>query len=78
MAIAIKAGIVVALLAIIASLGSGLVFLIRDRSQTRRTVNALTVRIALSVALFLLILLGWATGVIEPNPSPLVSDRPGS
>jgi hypothetical protein len=70
-----KIGIVVALLGIIASLGSGLVFLMRDRSQSRRTLNALTVRIGLSVALFLLILLGVATGFIEPNAGPIASGQ---
>lgn len=70
-----KIGIVVAMLGIIASLGSGLVFLMRDRSQSRRTLNALTVRIALSVGLFLLILLAVATGFIEPNAGPIASGQ---
>ncbi len=69
----IKGGIVVVLVAIVASLGSGLFFLVKDGSESRRMVNALTVRIALSVALFLLILLLLFTGAIEPNPSPLRS-----
>ena len=71
MAILIKVGIVLTLLLIVGSLGSGLFYLIRDRSRSRRTLNALTLRIALSVVLFLLILIGLFTGVIEPNPSPL-------
>ncbi|WP_435102998.1 twin transmembrane helix small protein [Arhodomonas sp. AD133] len=71
MEILIKGGIVLALLAILVSLGSGLVFLVHDRSRTRRTMNALTVRIGLSVVLFALILLGLFTGVLQPNPSPL-------
>lgn len=69
----IKAGIVITLFAIICSLGSGLYFLIRDRSQSRRTLNSLKVRIALSLVLFALIVLGMLTGVIQPNPSPLAS-----
>jgi hypothetical protein len=73
MTLFIKVGIVLTLLAIIASLGSGLFFLINDRSHSRRMLTALTFRIALSVALFLLILLGLATGVLQPNSSPLVS-----
>lgn len=71
MTLLIKLGIVLALLLIIGSLGSGLFYLIRDRSESRRTLNALTLRIALSVALFLLILIGLFTGVLTPNPSPL-------
>lgn len=54
---------------ILFSLGSALFYLMKDPSGTRRTVNALTVRIGLSVALFLFLLLahwlGWidATGL---------------
>jgi hypothetical protein len=48
---------------IIASLGSALFYLMKDKGGTNRTVNALTVRIGLSVALFLLLLfahhMGW-------------------
>lgn len=65
----IKALIILALIAIIVSLGAALVFLLKDASKSRRTVNALTVRISLSVALFLLLLLGMATGVIETHPA---------
>jgi hypothetical protein len=48
---------------ILASLGSALFYLMRDRGGSNKTVNALTVRIGLSVALFLLLLgahwMGW-------------------
>ena len=70
MDLAIRIAILITLIVIIASLGSGLFYLIRDRGQSRRTLNALTVRIALSVILFLLILLGYATGIITPNLTP--------
>jgi len=59
--------IVLALVGIIASLGSALVFLVRVRGATGRTVNALTVRVALSVALFLFILFSYWMGWIEPR-----------
>jgi hypothetical protein len=59
--------IVLALIGIIASLGSALVFLVRDRGSTSRTVNALTVRVGLSVALFLFILFSYWMGWIEPR-----------
>ncbi len=62
-----SAAILAALTAIVVSLGSGLFFLYRDRSASRRTVNALTVRIVISVALFLTILVGLLTGVVVPN-----------
>ncbi len=59
--------IVLALIGIIVALGSALVFLVRDRGTTNRTVNALTVRVALSVTLFLFILFSWWMGWIEPH-----------
>jgi Protein of unknown function (DUF2909) len=60
----------VILIAILASLGSALVFLIRDGSKTRRTLQALTVRIALSVALFLFLMFGYWMGWFVPNQRP--------
>jgi branched-subunit amino acid transport protein AzlD len=59
--------IIIAFIGIIASLGSALVFLVRDRGATNRTVNALTVRISLSVLLFLFILFSYWMGWIEPR-----------
>jgi len=72
----IKALIVITLLAIIASLGSGMLFLVKDKGKGNRTVRALTVRIALSISLFALLMLGIATGHIKPHgvyPSARVS-----
>jgi branched-subunit amino acid transport protein AzlD len=59
--------IVIAFIGIIVSLGSALVFLVRDRGNTNRAVNALTVRVGLSVALFLFILFSYWMGWIEPR-----------
>lgn len=63
----IKILIVVALVAIVISLGSGMLFLIKDNGQTERTAKALTVRIGLSVVLFGLLMLGIFTGHIKPH-----------
>ena len=63
----IKILIVATILAIIVSLGSGIVFLLKDRGKTDRTAKALTVRIVLSVSLFALIMLGIFTGHIKPH-----------
>lgn len=49
---------------ILASLFSGLYFLIKDKGQSERTVKALTVRVALSVALFALLMLSFHFGII--------------
>ncbi|MBL8251081.1 MAG: twin transmembrane helix small protein [Candidatus Competibacter sp.] len=62
-----KIVVIVMLMLILGSLGSGLFFLISDRGQNRRTVKALTLRIGLSVALFALLMLAYATGLIKPH-----------
>jgi succinate dehydrogenase hydrophobic anchor subunit len=49
---------------ILASLGSGLYYLVKDRSTTQRTAKALTVRIVLSLILFALLMLGLRFGFI--------------
>jgi hypothetical protein len=59
--------IILTLAAIIASLGTGLVYLVKDQGQTKRMANALTVRIALSVLLFVLLFLAWKGGMIQPH-----------
>lgn len=67
-----KIAIVILLVTILISLASGLVFLIRDKGKSERTVKSLTLRIALSIALFVLLFIGFAAGLIKPhgiNPS---------
>jgi hypothetical protein len=59
--------IVVFLFAIIGSLFSGLFFLMKDKGASERTVKALTVRVSLSVLLFILLMIGFATGVLQPH-----------
>lgn len=60
--------IVIAFLVVILyNLGAGLYYMLSDRGKTDRTVKALTRRIALSVALILLIVLGIWAGVITPH-----------
>jgi hypothetical protein len=63
----IKPLILLVLVAIVASLGSGLFHLVKDEGQSKRMVNALTVRVALSVLLFVLLLVAWRAGLIEPH-----------
>ena len=59
-----KIVVILFLLFIIGSLGSALYYMIRDRGQGERTVRALTVRIALSIVLFALLMLGIHFGFI--------------
>ena len=49
---------------ILFSLGSALYYMIRDRGSGERTAKALTVRIALSVILFLMLIIGFQSGLI--------------
>jgi hypothetical protein len=52
------------LLAIIGSLFSGLFYFYRDRGAGERAVRALTLRIGLSVALFIALLISFRIGLI--------------
>jgi succinate dehydrogenase/fumarate reductase cytochrome b subunit len=62
----LKTLIIVGFLALILwNLGSGLYYMLVDKGRTKRTVNALTRRIALSVALILLVVLANYMGWIE-------------
>ncbi|MBM4220429.1 MAG: twin transmembrane helix small protein [Gammaproteobacteria bacterium] len=63
----LKALVVFLLAGIILSLFSGLFFLNRDQGGSRRMVRALTVRITLSVILFLVLLYAWFSGLIQPH-----------
>jgi len=54
--------IIMLLLGVLSSLFSGLFFLYRDRGEGERAVKALTLRIALSIALFVLLILGYRLG----------------
>lgn len=63
----VKAFVIVILVLIFASLFSAAIFLIRDRGQGRRVATALTWRIGLSLALFVLLMAGFYFGIIEPH-----------
>jgi hypothetical protein len=61
---AMKIVVILFLIFILGSLFSALYYLVRDKGQGERTVKALTVRITLSVMLFLLLMLGYYFGFI--------------
>ncbi|QNP40433.1 twin transmembrane helix small protein [Lysobacter solisilvae (ex Woo and Kim 2020)] len=63
-----KTLVIVAFLGLILyNLGAGLYYMLVDVGTTKRTVNALTKRIGLSVLLILLVVAGIATGYIQPH-----------
>lgn len=66
-ALIFKIIIVILIIVILLSLTSGMVFLVKDKGDSDRTVKSLTVRIVLSVLLFILLFVGFATGLIEPH-----------
>jgi len=62
-----KALVLLILLAILASLGSGLYYSIRDREGSPRLFKALVVRVALSAILILFLLVSYLLGWISPQ-----------
>ncbi len=59
--------IIAAFLAILYNLGAGLFYMMTDKGTTDRTLHALTRRIAISVGLIMLVMLGIWAGVIRPH-----------
>ncbi len=55
------------LLAILVSLGSALFNLSRKTRDSRKVARDLTIRISLSVALFILLMIAWHLGIIAPH-----------
>jgi Na+-driven multidrug efflux pump len=49
---------------ILFSLGSALFYLIRDQGRSTNTVKMLAIRVALSIALFLILMIGYKLGFI--------------
>ena len=61
--------VIVLLLAIVGSLASALFFLVHDQGKSKRTVNALAVRVGLSLFLFLMLMAGHYLGLIPDKLS---------
>jgi len=76
----VKVIIIAAFIGIVASLASGLFSLVNDKGDSRRTLKALTIRIGLSVGLFLFLMALIAFDVIEPHgvyPTPPTTETAG-
>ena len=76
-ALIFKGIILILILAIFLSLTGGMVFLIRDQGKSERTVKSLTLRVILSVTLFVMLIVGFATGLIRPHGLPQVQTEEG-
>ena len=59
--------VAIAFLLIIGSLASALIFLMKDKGKSNRTVHALALRVGFSVTLFILILAAYKLGWIQPT-----------
>ena len=66
----IKLLILLCLLGIVISLGAGMFHLVNDKGESRKMVRSLSVRVGLSVALFVLLLIAWSQGLIRPHSLP--------
>ena len=62
-----KVLVAIAFILILGSLASALFYLMRDKGQSNRTVRALATRVGLSITLFVLILLAYHFGYIQPT-----------
>ena len=64
------------LLAIVCSLAFSVFFMVNDKGQSTRMAQSLTVRVVLSIALFVLLFVGFATGLIKPHgPVPPQTEK---
>jgi uncharacterized membrane protein len=59
--------IILFLIAILGSLFSGMYFMLHDKGGSTRNVKALSIRIGLSLLLFILLIVMYFAGVIRPN-----------
>jgi hypothetical protein len=59
--------VAIAFLLILFSLGSALVYLMKDKGKSNRTVKALAFRVGFSISLFILILIAHHFGLIQPT-----------
>lgn len=62
-----KTIILIAMITILISLASGLIFLVRDEGKSKRTVKSLSWRIAISLGLFLFLFLAFSLDWIHPH-----------
>jgi cytochrome bd-type quinol oxidase subunit 2 len=65
--LAFKLLIILMLVAIVASLGSALWHLSRGSGDSRRMFRSLALRVGLSVALFIVLMVAWMLGLIKPH-----------
>ena len=70
-----KIVILVLLLLIVISLFVALFAFIKDKGQSNRMVNALSVRVGLSIALIIFLIVGHQLGYLRTNMNPAMVDK---
>ncbi|OGT47037.1 MAG: hypothetical protein A3E83_04120 [Gammaproteobacteria bacterium RIFCSPHIGHO2_12_FULL_41_20] len=63
----VKAVVILLFIGIFFALASALYYLVMDKAESKRVVKALTWRIALSLILFILLMIAFAMGWITPH-----------
>ncbi len=63
----IKTLIIINFFLILLSLGSGIFFLAKDDGKSNRVVTSLTIRVTLSITLFILLFAGYYFGDLKPH-----------
>jgi hypothetical protein len=63
----VKVLIIATLIGIVTTLGRAMFSMVSGPQDGKQMVNALTLRIGLSVALFVLLFISWHYGLIEPH-----------
>jgi hypothetical protein len=62
--------VIAVFIGILAALGSALYQLSRKGGDSKKMIRALAIRVGLSVALFLLLMILWYLGIITPHGLP--------
>lgn len=62
-----KVLVIAALIGIVISLAHAMFSMTSGPTESKRMVRALTVRVALSVALFAFLMIGWYLGLVQPH-----------
>ena len=65
--------VIAVFIGILAALGSALYQLSRKGGDSKKMIRALAIRVGLSIALFLLLMILWKLGIITPHGLPTQS-----
>jgi hypothetical protein len=64
----VKIFLILIILSMLVTLGTGLIYLIKDQGQSERTLKTLMIRAGFTVILLIILIVGIATGFIALHP----------